>query len=166
MIDEEARVEPIDDDNLKASTADGVGGMFDDSGDEATRTVQMDYSKPFRLFDEQGLGVIPVDKFRAMLYRLHVNSLLRERQVVALIDRFDVDRKGEQKYLRRVDFSGFGVGVGGRGGRTHFIACLSHFTIDRASLSRRSREGEGIRRVGKHPTSQGGIRGNDVVWRA
>lgn len=31
-----------------------------------------------------------------MLYRLHVNSLLRERQVVALIDRFDVDRKGKQ----------------------------------------------------------------------
>eukprot|EP00904_Undaria_pinnatifida_P002651 jgi/Undpi1/12387/HiC_scaffold_5.g02059.m1 len=104
MIDEEARVEPIDDDNLKASTADGVGGMFDDSGDEATRTVQMDYSKPFRLFDEQGLGVIPVDKFRAMLYRLHVNSLLRERQVVALIDRFDVDRKGE---ITLEDFEAF-----------------------------------------------------------
>lgn len=33
--------------------------------------------------------------FRVMLYRLHVNSLLRERQVVALIDRFDVGRKGE-----------------------------------------------------------------------
>lgn len=33
--------------------------------------------------------------FRVMLYRLHVNSLLRERQVVALVDRFDVDRKGK-----------------------------------------------------------------------
>ena len=66
----------------------------------------MDYSKPFRLFDEQGLGVIPVDKFRAMLYRLHVNSLLRERQVVALIDRFDVDRKGESNraiIIRQLD---------------------------------------------------------------
>lgn len=55
----------------------------------------MDYSKPFQLFDEQGLGAIPVDQFRAMLYKLRVSTLLRERQMVALIDRFDVDRKGE-----------------------------------------------------------------------
>lgn len=50
------------------------------------------------------LGLIPLDsppppfpKPSVMLYRLHVNSLLRERQVVALVDRFDVDRKGERK---------------------------------------------------------------------
>lgn len=101
MINEEARVEPTDDQNLKSSATAGVGGgeggMFDSGEeDDDEATVRMDYSKPFRLFDEQGLGVIPVDKFRAMLYRLHVNALLRERQVVALIDRFDVDRKGEK----------------------------------------------------------------------
>ena len=38
---------------------------------------------------------MPLPMYRVMLYRLHVNSLLRERQVVALIDRFDVGRKGE-----------------------------------------------------------------------
>lgn len=112
MINEEARVDPADDPNFKSSAAGGggggEGGIFDSGeedghGDEAT--VRMDYSKPFRLFDEQGLGVIPVDTFRAMLYRLHVNSLLRERQVVALIDRFDVDRKGEARMIsRRLSF--------------------------------------------------------------
>lgn len=75
MINEEARGDPT-----------ALGGGKD---------KELDYSKPFRLFDEQGLGVIPVDQFRVMLYRLHVNSLLRERQVVALIDRFDVNRNGE-----------------------------------------------------------------------
>ncbi|CAM9175845.1 unnamed protein product [Hapterophycus canaliculatus] len=91
MINEEARVDPADDpqhDDIFGDDGDGGGG--DCQGSE-----KMDYSKPFRLFDEQGLGIIPVDQFRVMLYRLHVNSLLRERQVVALIDRFDVDRKGE-----------------------------------------------------------------------
>lgn len=67
----------------------------DDGGGDKEKDKQLDYTKPFRLFDEQGLGVIPVDQFRVMLYRLHVNSLLRERQVVALIDRFDVNRTGE-----------------------------------------------------------------------
>lgn len=89
MINEEARVE--------LSLGDRATGV--DGGEHgAGRTgpaVEMDYAKPFRLFDEQGLGVIPVDQFRVMLYRLHVNSLLRERQVVALIDRFDVDRTGK-----------------------------------------------------------------------
>lgn len=37
----------------------------------------------------------PLLMSRVMLYRLHVNSLLRERQVVALVDRFDVGRKGK-----------------------------------------------------------------------
>lgn len=41
------------------------------------------------------VGWLPLLMFRVMLYRLHVNSLLRERQVVALIDRFDVGRKGK-----------------------------------------------------------------------
>ncbi|CAM9842968.1 unnamed protein product [Pylaiella littoralis] len=84
MIHEEARVPPEEEDDI-----------FGDDGDGEPPTEKMDYSKPFRLFDERGLGVIPVDQFRLMLYRLHVNSLLRERQVVALVDRFDVDRKGE-----------------------------------------------------------------------
>lgn len=104
MIDEEARVDPADDPNFKSSAAGGggggEGGIFDSGEEDDEATVRMDYSKPFRLFDEQGSGVIPVDKFRAMLYRLHVNSLLRERQVVALIDRFDVDRKGETRISR------------------------------------------------------------------
>lgn len=56
---------------------------------------ELDYSRPFRLFDEEGLGIIPVDQFRKMLCRLRVNALLRERQVVALINRFDINRTGE-----------------------------------------------------------------------
>ncbi|CAM9186272.1 unnamed protein product, partial [Ectocarpus fasciculatus] len=93
MIHEEARVDVGE---------DGLGGngpehddIFGDDAEGSGKAEKMDYSKPFKLFDEKGLGVIPVDQFRVMLYRLHVNSLLRERQVVALIDRFDVDRKGE-----------------------------------------------------------------------
>lgn len=88
MINEEARVDPFDD-NKQALSGDDIFGAGDGE------TTGLDYSKPFRMFDEQGLGVIAVDQFRVMLYRLHVNSLLRERQVVALINRFDVDRKGE-----------------------------------------------------------------------
>lgn len=81
MINEEARGDP-------AASGDG-------------KDSKLDYSKPFRLFDEQGLGVIPVDQFRAMLYRLHVNALLRERQVLALIDRFDISRNGELERMYR-----------------------------------------------------------------
>lgn len=92
MINEEARADP-------APSEDGIfgssGGARGENGASSGVESEMDYSKPFRLFDEQGLGVIPVDQFRTMLYRLHVNSLLRERQVVALIDRFDVERTGE-----------------------------------------------------------------------
>eukprot|EP00611_Tribonema_gayanum_P013061 TRINITY_DN2382_c0_g1_i1.p1 TRINITY_DN2382_c0_g1~~TRINITY_DN2382_c0_g1_i1.p1 ORF type:complete len:1787 (+),score=415.93 TRINITY_DN2382_c0_g1_i1:3-5363(+) len=54
----------------------------------------LDYSKPFRLFDEDGSGTVPIDEFRRMLYRLNVDSLLRENQVVELMNRFDVDRAG------------------------------------------------------------------------
>lgn len=91
MINEEARVEAPGDKPLTGPPA-------------------MDYTKPFKLFDEQGKGIIPVDRFRLMLYRLHVNSLLRERQVVALIDRFDVHRNGELRV---------GQGMGSSRGRSH-----------------------------------------------
>jgi Ca2+-binding EF-hand superfamily protein len=53
-----------------------------------------DYSKPFKLFDENEDGIIPIDEFRRMLYRLNVDSLLREQQIVALMNRFDTDRTG------------------------------------------------------------------------
>eukprot|EP00903_Cladosiphon_okamuranus_P013950 g12974.t1 len=92
MIHEEARVLDDEDPGNRPGHDDIFG---DDVGPSGVAGEKLDYSKPFRLFDEQGLGVIPVDQFRVMLYRLHVNSLLRERQVVALIDRFDVGRKGE-----------------------------------------------------------------------
>lgn len=92
MIHEEARADPVpSEDGIFGSS----GGARGENGASSGLESEMDYSKPFRLFDEQGLGVIPVDQFRTMLYRLHVNSLLRERQVVALIDRFDVERTGE-----------------------------------------------------------------------
>ncbi|CAM9405848.1 unnamed protein product, partial [Choristocarpus tenellus] len=89
MINEEARTLP---ENGKGVTARSLSGGGDDSGGNS---VSMDYSKPFKLFDEKGEGVIPIDDFRSMLYRLHVNSLLRERQVVELLNRFDIDRTGE-----------------------------------------------------------------------
>ncbi|CAM9255060.1 unnamed protein product [Chrysoparadoxa australica] len=54
----------------------------------------LDYSKPFKLFDENGDGCIPIDEFRRMLYRLNVDSLLREGQVMELMNRFDTDRTG------------------------------------------------------------------------
>lgn len=53
MIHEEARVPPEEEDDI-----------FGDDGDGEPPTEKMDYSKPFRLFDERGLGVIPVDQFR------------------------------------------------------------------------------------------------------
>ncbi len=53
-----------------------------------------DYSKPFTLFDENGDGIIPIDKFRNMLYRLNVDIPLREKQIVELMNRFDMDRSG------------------------------------------------------------------------
>jgi hypothetical protein len=57
----------------------------------------MDYSKPFRLFDEDGSGTVPIDEFRRMLYRLNVDTLLRENQVIELMNRFDTNRSGECK---------------------------------------------------------------------
>ncbi|CAM9546042.1 unnamed protein product, partial [Phaeothamnion confervicola] len=55
----------------------------------------LDYAAPFKLFDENGDGVIPADEFRRMLYRLNVDVLLRDAQIVELMGRFDVDRTGE-----------------------------------------------------------------------
>lgn len=61
MIHEEARI--LDDEDQ--GNRPGQDDIF---GDDAVATggagENMDYSKPFRLFDEQGLGVIPVDQFR------------------------------------------------------------------------------------------------------
>jgi Ca2+-binding EF-hand superfamily protein len=59
-----------------------------------TRTGSYDYSKPFKLFDESGDGIIPIDELRKMLYKLNIDSLLRENQVVELMNRFDTDRTG------------------------------------------------------------------------
>lgn len=87
MINEDARIEF---DGRK-----GKGRRSTNDADIFGENAWMDYSKPFQLFDEQGLGAIPVDQFRAMLYKLRVSTLLRERQMVALIDRFDVDHKGK-----------------------------------------------------------------------
>lgn len=96
MINEEARVDSEDNNTPQNKTSSSAldDDIFGDGSGETP--AEMDYSKPFRLFDEKDDGVIPVDRFRIMLYRLHVNSLLRERQVVALIDRFDVERTGER----------------------------------------------------------------------
>ena len=91
MIEEEAKIDPKD----ESGEGDPIGRDVFGEGSKGVGTARVDYSKPFELFDEQGLGVIPVDQFRLMLYRLRVDSVLRERQMVALIDRFDVDRKGE-----------------------------------------------------------------------
>lgn len=57
MIKEEARVDSADDPEHDDIFGDGVAGDGG-AGDK------MDYSKPFKLFDEQGLGIIPVDQFR------------------------------------------------------------------------------------------------------
>jgi Ca2+-binding EF-hand superfamily protein len=38
--------------------------------------------------------VIPIDELRKMLYKLNIDSLLRENQVVELMNRFDTDRTG------------------------------------------------------------------------
>lgn len=60
MINEEARVDPADGNQHDDIFGDdGDYGSADGQGSE-----KMDYSKPFRLFDEQGLGIIPVDQFR------------------------------------------------------------------------------------------------------
>jgi Ca2+-binding EF-hand superfamily protein len=59
-----------------------------------TNPGSYDYSKPFKLFDESGDGVIPIDELRKMLYKLNIDSLLRENQVVELMNRFDSDRTG------------------------------------------------------------------------
>jgi Ca2+-binding EF-hand superfamily protein len=69
-----------------------------------TNAGSYDYSKPFKLFDESGDGVIPIDELRKMLYKLNIDSLLRENQVVELMNRFDTDRTGaclciHEKYL-------------------------------------------------------------------
>ena len=61
MINEEARV--LDDEVAGNAGHDPIYGS-DDGGAEGPGGAKMDYSKPFRLFDEQGLGVIPVDQFR------------------------------------------------------------------------------------------------------
>lgn len=64
MIHEEARVPPKD-----TPEEDDIFG----DGDGET-TEKMDYSKPFRLFDEQGLGVIPVDQFRLYMKKQKQSS--------------------------------------------------------------------------------------------
>lgn len=69
MIHEEARVPPEDG---GAPEEDDIFGDGDGDGD-GERTEKMDYSKPFRLFDEQGLGVIPVDQFRLTHTHLHLH---------------------------------------------------------------------------------------------
>lgn len=63
MIHEEARVD---------AGEDGLGGngpehddIFGDDAGGSGKAEKMDYSKPFKLFDEKGLGVIPVDQFRS-----------------------------------------------------------------------------------------------------
>ncbi len=64
----------------------------------------LDYSKPFILFDENGDGIIPIDEFRNMLYRLNVDIPLREKQIVELMNRFDVGRSG---YISLKEFEAF-----------------------------------------------------------
>lgn len=61
MIHEEARVLDDEDPGNRPGHDDIFG---DDAGASGSAVEKMDYSKPFRLFDEQGLGVIPVDQFR------------------------------------------------------------------------------------------------------
>ncbi len=61
MINEEARV--LDDEGAENSGHDPIYGS-DDGAAAGSGGAKMDYSKPFKLFDEQGLGVIPVDQFR------------------------------------------------------------------------------------------------------
>lgn len=59
-----------------------------------TAAGSYDYSKPFKLFDESGDGTIPMEEFRGMLCKLNIDALLREGQVVQLMNRFDTDRTG------------------------------------------------------------------------
>lgn len=61
MIHEEARVLDDEDPGHRPGHDDIFG---EDVGGAGAAGEKMDYSKPFKLFDEHGLGVIPVDQFR------------------------------------------------------------------------------------------------------
>lgn len=63
MIHEEARVADDEDPGNRPGHDDIFGDDAGAAGGGGSGE-NMDYSKPFRLFDEQGLGVIPVDQFR------------------------------------------------------------------------------------------------------
>lgn len=62
MIHEEARID-LGEDGLGGSCPEHDDIFGDDAGG-SDKAGKMDYSKPFKLFDEKGMGVIPVDQFR------------------------------------------------------------------------------------------------------